>query len=53
MPGLRFFSGQQYLLPSKSDLGELDVLTILTIATFTSTIVLFIIVIAGKKFELL
>jgi drug/metabolite transporter (DMT)-like permease len=37
----------------KIGLGELDVLTLLTIATFTSTIVLFIIVIAGKKFELL
>jgi drug/metabolite transporter (DMT)-like permease len=37
----------------KIGLGELDVLTMLTIATFTSTLVLFIIVIAGNKFELL
>jgi len=37
----------------KIGLGELDVLTMLTIATFTSTLVLLIIVIAGKKFELL
>jgi drug/metabolite transporter (DMT)-like permease len=37
----------------KIGLGELDVLTMLTIATFTSTLVLFIIVIAGRKFELL
>ena len=37
----------------KIGLGELDVLTMLTIATFTSAIVLFIIVIGGKKFELL
>jgi drug/metabolite transporter (DMT)-like permease len=37
----------------KIGLGELDVLTMLTIATFTSTFVLFIIVIAGKKIELL
>ncbi|MBA4321437.1 MAG: EamA family transporter [Odoribacter sp.] len=37
----------------KIGLGELDVLTMLTIATFTSSFVLFIIVIAGKKYELL
>jgi drug/metabolite transporter (DMT)-like permease len=37
----------------KIGLGEIDVLTILTIATVTSLSVLFIIVIAGKKFELL
>ena len=37
----------------KIGLGELDVLTMLTIATFTSAIVLFIIVISSKKFELL
>jgi drug/metabolite transporter (DMT)-like permease len=37
----------------KIGLGELDVLTMLTIATFTSTLVLFIILIAGNKFELL
>jgi drug/metabolite transporter (DMT)-like permease len=37
----------------KIGLGELDVLSFLTIATFTSTLVLFIIVIAGNKSELL
>jgi drug/metabolite transporter (DMT)-like permease len=36
----------------KIGLGELDIITMLTIATFTSTIVLFIIVISGKKFKL-
>jgi drug/metabolite transporter (DMT)-like permease len=34
----------------KIGLGELDILTMLTIATFTSTIALFIILISGKKF---
>jgi drug/metabolite transporter (DMT)-like permease len=37
----------------KIGLGELDVLTMLTIATFTSTLVLFFIVIGSKKFDLL
>jgi drug/metabolite transporter (DMT)-like permease len=37
----------------KIGLGELDVLPMLTIATLTSTLVLFIVVIAGKKFEFL
>jgi drug/metabolite transporter (DMT)-like permease len=37
----------------KIGLGELDVLTMLTIATFTSTLALFIIVVAGKKFAVL
>jgi drug/metabolite transporter (DMT)-like permease len=37
----------------KIGLGELDVLTMLSIATFTSTLVLFVIVVAGKKFEVL
>jgi drug/metabolite transporter (DMT)-like permease len=37
----------------KIGLGELDVLTMLTIATLTSTFVLLVIVIAGKKSELL
>jgi drug/metabolite transporter (DMT)-like permease len=37
----------------KIGLGELDVLTMLTIATLTSTLVLFIVLIAGNKFELL
>jgi drug/metabolite transporter (DMT)-like permease len=37
----------------KIGLGELDVLPMLTIATVTSTAVMFIIVIAGKKMELL
>ena len=36
----------------KIGLGELEILPMLTIASITSTIVLFIIVIAGKKFEL-
>jgi drug/metabolite transporter (DMT)-like permease len=37
----------------KIGLGELDVLTMLTIATFTSTIVLFVLLISLKKFDLL
>jgi drug/metabolite transporter (DMT)-like permease len=37
----------------KIGLGELDILTMLTIATFTSTIVLLIILISGKKSGLL
>jgi drug/metabolite transporter (DMT)-like permease len=37
----------------KIGLGELDILTMLTIATFTSTIALFIILISGKKSVLL
>jgi drug/metabolite transporter (DMT)-like permease len=37
----------------KIGLGELDVLTMLTIATFTSTIVLFLIVVGSKKLGLL
>lgn len=37
----------------KIGLGELDLLTFLSIAAFTSTIALFIIVTAGKKFHLL
>ena len=37
----------------KIGLGELDVLTMLAIATFTSALVLFIIVVAGKKVDLL
>ena len=37
----------------KIGLAELDILTMLTIATYTSTLVLFIILIYGKKFELL
>jgi drug/metabolite transporter (DMT)-like permease len=37
----------------KIGLGELDVLTMLTIATVTSTIVLFVIVVAGRKIALL
>jgi drug/metabolite transporter (DMT)-like permease len=36
----------------KIGLGELDVLTMLTIATFTSTIVLFVLLISLKKFDL-
>jgi drug/metabolite transporter (DMT)-like permease len=36
----------------KIGLGELDVLTMLTIATFTSTIALFILLISLKKFDL-
>jgi drug/metabolite transporter (DMT)-like permease len=36
----------------KIGLGELDILTMLTIATFTSTITLFIILLSGKKSEL-
>jgi drug/metabolite transporter (DMT)-like permease len=36
----------------KIGLGELEILPMLTIASITSTLVLFIIVIAGKKFEL-
>jgi drug/metabolite transporter (DMT)-like permease len=37
----------------KIGLGELDVLTMLTIATFTSTVVLFLLLIGTKKIELL
>jgi len=37
----------------KIGLGELDVLSMLAIATFTSTLALFIILIAGRKWELL
>jgi drug/metabolite transporter (DMT)-like permease len=37
----------------KLGLGELNVLTMLTIATFTSTVVLFFIVFSGRKLELL
>jgi drug/metabolite transporter (DMT)-like permease len=37
----------------KIGLGELDILTMLTIATFTSTIALFIILLSGKKSGLL
>lgn len=37
----------------KIGLGELDILTMLTIATFTSTSALFIILLSGKKLELL
>ena len=37
----------------KIGLGELDIIPMLTIASFTSTLVLFLIVVAGKKFELL
>jgi len=36
----------------KIGLGELDVLTMLTIATITSTVVMFIIVVSGGKLEL-
>jgi drug/metabolite transporter (DMT)-like permease len=37
----------------KIGLGELDVLTMLTIATLTSTVVLFLLLIGTKKFDLL
>jgi drug/metabolite transporter (DMT)-like permease len=37
----------------KIGLGELDVLTMLTIATFTSTVVLFVLLIGTKKYYLL
>jgi drug/metabolite transporter (DMT)-like permease len=37
----------------KIGLGELDVLTMLSIATFTSTLILLIILLSGKKWELL
>jgi len=37
----------------KIGLGELDVLTLLSIATFTSTFVLFIVIVIGNKFHLL
>ena len=51
--GLAIFFWSTIPTVFKIGLRELEVLPMLTIATITSTLALFIIVIAGKKFELL
>jgi drug/metabolite transporter (DMT)-like permease len=51
--GLAIFFWSTVPTAFKISLGELDILPMLTIAVFTSTVVLLIVIISGNKFDLL